>query len=335
MQIKTKTKLMGLVALLLLSQVCHAQTRGADVLFWNVENFFDPFVDSLQQDRAFTPQGANHWTWNRFIAKRNALAKTLIAARGDELPVWVGLCEVESRFALVQLVQNTPLAKEGYRIVHRDGPDARGIDVALLYRPDRFTLLLNRFLTVRLPDTTLHTRDILYVKGVLDGLDTLHLFVNHWPSKVGGAKASMSRRMAAAQRLRRCIDSIFTLHPAANIIIMGDFNDTPQSKALLALCSGVPLNNLSVLLARQKLGTIRYRGRWELIDQFIVSDNLLNSEEPIYTSAAHNRIFNAPFLLIPDEKFLGMKPFRTYLGPRYQGGASDHLPVILRIERRY
>ena len=322
-------------SIIVFSQVCYAQKRGADVVFWNVENYYDPFVDSLQQDPAFTPQGANHWTWSRFIAKRDALAKTIIAMGEEELPVLIGLCEVESRFALEQLVRQTPLAPSGYRIVHRDGPDERGIDAALLYRPDRFRVLITRFLTVRLPDTTQHTREIVYAKGVLDDLDTLHLFVNHWPSKRGGAKASASRRMAAVVRLRSSVDSIFSLHPAANIVIMGDFNDTPLSKVIQTLSNGAPLCNLSVPLARRKEGTIRYRGRWELIDQFIVSENLLCREEPIYTSAAYYSIFKAPFLLIPDDKYLGMKPFRTYLGPRYQGGISDHLPVILKIERSY
>ena len=310
---------------LLLSQLCYAQLKPADALFWNVENYFDPF----------TGQGANHWTWPRFVAKRDALAKTIIAAGKDELPVWIGLCEVENRFVLEQLVRRTPLAPTGYRIVHRDGPDERGIEVALLYRPDRFRILLSRFLRVPLPDTTQHTREILYTKGVLDDLDTMHLFVNHWPSKRGGAKVSTSKRMAAANRLRASIDSVFALHPAANILIMGDFNDTPLSKSVQAISRGAPLHNLTVPLARRRQGTIRYRGRWELIDQFIVSENLLSPHEPIYTSAAHCHIFAAPFLLVPDQKFLGTKPFRTYLGLRYQGGISDHLPVILRIMRRY
>jgi len=320
--------------LLLISLGCYAQKRDALIVFWNVENYFDPF-DSGKKDPAFTPQGANHWTWRRFIAKRDALAKTLIATGLDELPVMVGLCEVGNRFVLEQLVRQTPLAPAAYRIIHREGSDVRGINVALLYRPDRFRILLTRFLGVNLPDTTQRTREIVYAKGVLDDLDTLHLFVNHWPSKMGGAKASLPRRIAAAQRLCISIDSVFLLHPHANVVVMGDFNDTPLSKVVQSLSKGRPLQNLSAPLARKKLGTIRYRGRWELIDQFIVSENLLNKEEPILTSSLHFSIFSAPFLLIRDEKYLGMKPFRTYLGPRYQGGISDHLPVILRIERNY
>jgi len=171
--------LFSLTSIILLSQVCYAQKKDADVVFWNVENYYDPFVDTLRQDPTFTPQGANHWSWSRFIAKRDALAKTLMAMSAEEPPVLVGLCEVESRFALEQLVRRTPLAPADYRVVHRDGPDERGIDVALLYRPARFHLLSSHFLRVRLPDTTQHTREILYAKGVLDILDTLHLFVNH------------------------------------------------------------------------------------------------------------------------------------------------------------
>jgi len=331
----TMKKIALVLCMFFLSFGSSAQQRGADVVFWNVENYFDPFTDSKQKDPAFTPQGAYHWTWTRFIAKRDALAKTLIAIGVDELPAIVGLCEVGNRFVLEQLVRQTPLAPAGYRIIHREGPDIRGINVALLYRPDRFRILLTRYLRVNLPDTTHHTREILYTKGVLDDLDTLHLFVNHWPSKRGGAKISTPRRLAAASRLCISVDSIFALHPAANILIMGDFNDSPLSKAVQTLSKTRPLQNLSVPLARRKQGTIRYRGRWEMIDQFIVSENLLNKEEPILTSSLHFSIFSAPFLLIRDDKYLGMKPFRTYLGPRYQGGISDHLPVILRIERNY
>jgi len=315
-------RLFFLGVFILFVSVCVGQQKGADVVFWNVENFF-------------APPGPNNWTWKRFIIKRDAIAKTLAAVGGGELPAVVGLCEVENRFVLEQLVWQTPLASTQYRMVHRDSPDERGIDVALLYRPDRFRILLSRFLTVRLSDTTKHTREIIYVKGVLDHLDTLHLFVNHWPSKLGGAKASMPRRMAAVKRLCVSVDSIFGVHPQANIIIMGDFNDTPLSKVMQSLTQGRALHNLSVPLARKKLGTIRYRGRWELIDQFIVSENLLCAEEPVYTSAAHCTIFMAPFLVVRDNKDLGVKPFRTYLGPKYQGGVSDHLPVVLRMERRY
>ncbi|MDR2585070.1 MAG: endonuclease [Prevotellaceae bacterium] len=327
-------KKMVVIIALLLSQVCGAQKRETDVVFWNVENFYGPFANA--PDPAFSPTGANHWTWRRFVTKRDAIAKTLIAIGTDELPVLVGLCEVESRFVLEQLARQTPLISAGYRIVHRDGPDERGLEVALLYRSDRFMVLRSYFLTVPLPDPTQHTREILYTKGVLDNLDTLHLFVNHWPSKRGGAKVSLVRRMAASNRLRVSVDSIFNLNPFANIVVMGDFNDTPLSKAVKALCKGgKPLYNLTIPLARKKMGTLRYRGRWELIDQIIVSENLLNTEEPICTSVAHFSIFSAPFLLIRDDKYLGMKPFRTYLGPRYQGGVSDHLPVVLRIERNY
>ena len=327
-------KYAALIGMMVLAQYAPAQQKGAVAVFWNVENYFDPFSDTPNKDPAFTPQGANHWTWPRFIAKRDGIAKTIIAMGTDELPVWVGLCETGSRFVLTQLVSQTPLEPFDYRIVHRNSPDERGVNVALLYRSDRFRLLLSRFLKVTQPDNR-PTREILYAKGVLDGLDTLHLFVNHWPSKWGGAKASLSRRMAAATRLLVSVDSIFALHPNANIIIMGDFNDTPLSKAVESVSRGTDLHNLTVPLARQKQGTLRYRGRWELIDQFMVSNNLLCTDEAIFTSTAHCRIFTAPFLLISDNKFLGYKPFRTYLGPRYQGGISDHLPVVLTIERNY
>ena len=344
-------RVMGLsLGLLCLALGLEAQPQSAQFVFWNVENYFDPFVDSLRQDMAFTPAGANHWTWRRFIAKRDAIAKTLIAVGEGDFPVWVGLCEVESRFALEQLVRETPLAKGEYRVLHRDGPDARGIDVALLYRPQRFRPLHVDFLRVRFADTSRHTREILYVKGVLDDLDTLHIWVNHWPSKLGGAKVSLPRRFAAAQRLRASVDSVFALHPRANMIITGDFNDTPQAKPLVQGLGAVPLPksrelpqslpeqqlfNLAAPLAADRAGTIRFRGKWELIDQCVVSSNLLRRDEPLTISPSAFKIFKAPFLLATERNFLGEKPFRTYLGPRYQGGISDHLPVLWEIMRNY
>jgi Predicted extracellular nuclease len=339
-----------ILSLGLLGLACGLGAQPARFVFWNVENYYDPFVDSVQQDMAFTPQGANHWTWRRFLAKRDAIAKTLIAVGEGDFPVWVGLCEVESRFALEQLVRETPLAKGEYRVLHHDGPDARGIDVALLYRPQRFRPLNLKFLRVAFADTTRHTREILYVKGVLDGLDTLHIWVNHWPSKLGGAKASLPRRFAAARRLKASVDSVFALHPQANIIITGDFNDTPRAKPLVQGLGAIPLPktreppqplpsqslfNLAAPLAAERAGTIRFRGKWELIDQCMVSSNLLRTDEPVSISPAGFCIFKAPFLLTTERTFLGEKPFRTYLGPRYQGGISDHLPVLWDVMRNY
>jgi len=310
-------------------------------MFYNVENFFDPVDDPNTQDDDFTPTGKKRWTWGRLAKKRNDIAKTIIAAGDGNTPVLVGLAEVENYLVLKQLVEQTPLAKIGYNIVHHDSPDPRGIEVALLYRNDRFKLLHQHFYKLTLPSGSNQTREILYAKGTLDSRDTLHILVNHWPSKIGNARQSLARRMTAARKAKAICDSIFGTNPAANIIVMGDFNDGPESIPVLKGLEALPpdtlivgnrLYNLMLPLARRGEGSYKYKTEWELIDLFFVSGNLMPS--------AGNRIsykdayvFKADFLLEDDKKYHGKRPFRTYDGMKYLGGVSDHLPAVLIVTR--
>ncbi len=316
------------------------QTPAA-IMFFNVENFFDPLNDPSTQDEDFTPEGKNHWTWGKLKIKRDGIAKTIIAAGRGEAPLLVGLCEVENRLVLNQLIRETPLAKLNYGIVHRESPDPRGIDVALLYRKDYFNVLQQRFYKVYYESGSARTREILYAKGVWNSLDTFHIFVNHWPSKLGGAKQSEPRRMRAAETLRVVVDSIFATNSRANIMILGDFNDTPDSPPVNeglrslrvsdTLCSNC-LYNLMLPLSERGEGSLKYRGEWELIDLFFVSGNLLNRKEPIFIEPKEITIFHAPFLLEPDERYGGEQPKRTFIGPKYHGGISDHLPVLMTLK---
>lgn len=328
-------------------------------MFWNIENYFDSFDDPLTNDEDFVFGGKYKWNWRKFTQKRNAIAKTILSVKGEygDYPMIVGLCELENYLVLKQLVENTPLFKVGYGIVHTSSPDRRGVDVALLYRKELFKVVGFRGIRV---DVEPPTRDILYVKGVDIGCgDTLHLFVNHWPSKLGGEMVSQPRRDAAAAALRGALDSLAggrllrSLSLPRNdisIIIMGDFNDTPPSlrlespslvesdpplESLSLERSATPLSlrgsdsdrgnlvNLAAPLHESGRGTIRYRGEWEMIDQFIVSTNLAPKGEMT--------IFSPPFLSEPDKSYLGIKPRRTHIGPRYNGGVSDHYPIILTI----
>jgi len=286
------------------------------VLFFNCENYFDPFDDPLKEDDEFTPAAERHWTWSRFEAKRDGIAQMIVAA-GDvsgELPALVGLAEVENRMVVSQLVHKTMLEELGYGYVHRESPDARGIDVALLYRKDVFRVVSVD--SLRVPGVV--TRDILYVKLRPPGPDraSLHVFVVHLPSKRGGERASNDRRSSAKAVLERAVDSLLTLDPQTKIVVMGDFNDTKPSVAGLA----VPAFD-SLTAATRPPGTLRYHGRWEQIDWFFLSPALSGTMD----------IFAPPFLLEPDVTYLGVKPRRTYTGPRYHGGLSDHLPVYLQL----
>lgn len=285
------------------------------ILFWNVENYFDPFDDPLKNDNEFLPAAERHWTWQRFERKRDGIAQTVVSvadAYGD-LPALVGLAEVENRMVVSQLVRKTMLADLDYDFVHRESPDERGIDVALLYRKDVFRVVAVD--SLRVPDFP--TRDILYVKlgcRAKPGM-TMNVFVVHLPSKRGGAKASQDRRELALGVLERAVDSLLRAEPDSPVVVMGDFND---SKARVAGLSVPPFDGPPAAP-----GTLRYHGRWEQIDWFCVS--------PALDSSARMQIYAPPFLMEPDPAWMGVKPRRTYVGPRYNGGLSDHLPVLLKL----
>lgn len=288
------------------------------IMFWNLENFFYP-----QKDVDFS-SGEKVVTWKRFRAKRDLISKTIIAIKDKEgaYPSVIGVCEVENLKTLKNLVYDTPLSRLGYRILHKDSPDSRGIDVALLYRDDRMILLEYSFFEIK----SFKTRDILYAKMLSVELkDTVHFLVNHWPSKLGGEKKSLPRRMEAANLLRYIVDSVQRINPEARIIAMGDFNDSPSSQSIQSITS---LENLSLRLkdslkkARASItGTHRYKGRWEMLDQFLVSK----------TINGNIQILSFDHLLQQDKKYLGYKTKRTFIGPRFNGGASDHLPILLKI----
>lgn len=290
------------------------------IVFWNLENFFD-CVDGGQSasDAEFSAHGQRHWNRKRFDAKTALVSKTILWC--DSLPSVVGVCEVENDRPLKALVHGDVLRKCGYSYVHYDSRDPRGIDVALLYRREEMELVGSYPIPVvagredGMTDT-LRTRDILYVclQRRSDG-ELWHFYVNHHPSKYGGASSS-DRRLVAMATLRRSIDSLVA-RGCTNIVAMGDFNDTPDAAAFSLM------DSCMVNLGRgQKAGSIRFKGNWQLIDNFLVSGDLAGKMEM--------EVLRPPFILESDRQYPGLKPYRTYVGPRYNGGVSDHLPVMLR-----
>jgi len=334
--------------ILLMHEIALAQDQSAGLryraMFYNVENLFDSFDDSLTQDEEFTPMGSRHWTWEKMNQKINGIYKTIIAVGEWEPPVFVGMCEVENGLGIYRLVHETPLIKFDYRIVHRESPDPRGIDVALIYRNDLFDLQESKFFRVVFPDEPNRTtREILYARGILAGIDTIHIFVNHWPSKFGGELESNSGRFAAASTLKQKVDSIKIFYPDARILIMGDFNDEPESLPLvvgLKVCLNTDsmcesgLLSISSMLKSKGQGSYKYQGVWGMIDQIIVSGSLIDCNRPIFTSPENASVFKASFLLEPDDAFIGDKPFRTFVGYKYHAGFSDHLPVYIDLLRK-
>ena len=291
------------------------------VMFWNLENFFDYKDDSLStSDREFSARGDRRWTKKRFQTKCNSIAKGILWAGSQEggLPDAIGLAEVENAFALRQLLQTTALRKLDYSIVHFDSPDPRGIDVALLYRRSRLTLVDAKPCHLFGPDSTLMTtRDILLTRFQRADGGEVALLVNHHPSKYGGLLESEPRRRVAVERLRFLADSLQALG-VQEIVAMGDFNDTPANPVYKIL--EPTLYNLAAPLHQKGLGSIKYDGGWELIDLFFVSERLKESAM---------KILQIPFLMTKDSGHAGTKPLRTYSGPRYQGGVSDHCPIWL------
>jgi len=311
-------------------------------VFYNIENLFDIDDDSLTNDEEFTPDGEKRWTYSKYIKKLDQLAKTLTGIGEWQIPAIVGLCEVENRNVLMDLTAHRLLKDYRYHIIHRDSPDRRGIDVALLVQTDIFEPLGSMWLEVKFPfDTALTSREILYVKGLLFGSDTLHIFINHWPSRWGGKEYTQTKRIQAARVLKYYTDSLFKALSDPSILIAGDFNDTPLDSSVHKILNARAeisegtqglFNLMFPIYSAGSSGTLKYRANWEVYDQIIVSGALLDSKGlKVEGKKAH--IFKQDYLLIEDEKYMGYKPFRTYSGPSYKGGFSDHLPVYIDLLR--
>ena len=291
------------------------------VMFWNLENFFDNRNDSTSvSDAEFSSYGERHWSRKKFNTKCQAIAKGILWTAGEKggLPDVIGVAEVENKRALQRLLYNTALHKLDYKIIHFESPDPRGIDVALLYRTSTLKRIRAKPCHLYGPDSTvLRTRDILLAEFERPGGTPVAFLVNHHPSKYGGASVSEARRAIAVGRLKQLADSL----QAAGIeyiVAMGDFNDTPANPVYKRL--EPTLRNLAEPLHRRGLGTIKYDGAWELIDLFFVSPKVQTNGMEIVT---------IPFLQTADGGHAGRKPLRTYSGPRYIGGVSDHCPIWL------
>jgi len=322
-------------------------------MFYNLENLYDTKDDSLKRDEEFMPDGDRHWSGYRFYQKLTAISKVIANTGNWEPPAVIGFCEAENREVLEQLVNHPILKPYHYAIIHKDSPDKRGIDVAAIYRPAVFNPLSYRYFSpVPADEPVPDTREILYLCGTLGQPgspgDTLHLFFNHWPSRYGGLMETRPMRLKAAARLKTEIQLLQQTYHHPLIIITGDFNDQPHDESLLKGLGAAfkPANhpdslvNLSRAWQIKGKGTLKYQSQWNVFDQFIVSEALTDSaghqvlRKKFFSLPTDARILDAPFLLEADEKFAGSRLRRTYLGFRYQGGFSDHLPVLLMLRER-
>lgn len=309
------------------------------VMCYNVENLFDLVDDSTTRDEEYLIGGMRGWNNQKYQQKLANISKVIVSIGGWDAPAIVGLCEVESKRTLFDLTRNSGLKNLAYRFSHFESPDARGVDVALLYQPQMFKPFIEKPIKVVFPFAPeSRTRDILYVGGTTVSSDSLHVFVCHFPSRLGGEAESEERRIHVAKVLRTSVDSILTISPHANIIIMGDFNDYPDNNSMLHTLKAAEydgnlakseLYNLMFPLHRKGKGTHKHAGEWGALDQFIVSRNLLNVNASLYTLPIDVQIFEADFLLEPDKNYLGKQPKRTYVGMKFNDGFSDHLPIFL------
>lgn len=318
------------------------------IVSYNVENLFHPEHDTILKDERirgleseriidkddyeWTPEGERRWSYTRYYRKEENIARVLTSMGEWSGVDIVGLQEIENAAVVKRLCYT--MRRNEYDFVHYESPDPRGIDVALIYKKSRVDTIRTRKInpSPTLPsregelntrEGELKTRDILYVCAQVDKKDTLHLFVCHLPSQRGGKAESEWKRKAAKEVLQTAIDSVFALHSDAKIIVMGDMNSEPKNdlKGLV--------NRMVVESQKSKVknyGTHKYQGRWTCLDQFYISPNLQK------ISAV--TIYDAEWIQEPDEKYLGLKPKRTYNGFHYQNGYSDHLPIQLILNIR-
>lgn len=321
----------------------HSKTSAQDnfrIMFYNVENLFDTKHDSLRNDYDFLPGGFMNWNNWKYWEKQRNIGRVITAVGQMKSPALVGLCEVENDSVIYDLTKRSPIRAQEYEYIMTNSPDWRGIDVALLYQRHQFKLIENNeYELVRNDKDAQPTRNILHAVGQIISGDTLDVFVCHFPSRYGGQLISEPGRIGAAQLLRNKADSLFAVRHNANIIIMGDFNDHPDDKSIFKVLKARSLNyhlNKNELynmffhqIKERDFGTHKHQGQWGVLDQFIVSGNLLMEHGSVKIENNEAHIFKADFLTEKDEKYGGIRPYRTNLGPRYIGGFSDHFPIYI------
>ncbi len=315
------------------------------IAFYNLENLFDTLNDPYKNDDAFLPKGDHNYNSKIYQKKLHNLATVIKGLATDKAskfqipggPAIIGLCELENASVVRDLINQPELKDRQYRIIHFESPDARGIDVAMIYRPELFTVLSAQSLYVDITNeqSKSKTRDILFTTGIFAG-DTIHLMVGHWPSRSGGEAASMWKRERAAAVCKRVIDSLQHLNPEAKIVVMGDLNDDPISpsvaKTLGAIGERTNIKNTELFnpwmsFFKKGIGTLGYNDSWNLFDQIIISGAWINNPNKKW-QFNKAEIYNRPFLVSQFGRFKGY-PHRSYSGTKWIDGYSDHFPTLL------
>ncbi len=333
------------IAILLGTGCVKQQPKSFSFAFYNIENLFDTIDNHNVADESYLPTSKVAWNTERFNHKLDNIARVMSSIEPDGFPALFGICEVENMGVVMELIKHPDLRGGNYRIIHKNSPDERGIDVALLYNPEVFAPTDVKFIHPELwekDDSIIKqvlTRDILYTKGIVMDRDTIHLFVNHWVSRWGGQERTEPHRIKIAEIIRSFADSILEVVPEANIIIAGDLNDNPTdisiSENLMALMpdNNPDFTNLYNLSLRQYKeegkGSLYYKS-WDMFDQIIVSGALLSPVGRMEVSSVDQVVFKEEWMLYQPKKGPA-RPSRTSSGRNYYGGFSDHLPVMVKI----
>lgn len=321
------------------------------VVFYNLENFFDTINDPETRDDEFTPDGSRKWNTVKYNKKLNNMERVLfdIASVQKTYPAVIGVSEVETRGVLEDIVSTPKLAPANYRIVHYDSPDRRGIDVGFLYRPDIFKLEGSAEIPFKMPgQPNFLTRGFVTMWGTIDD-EPFFFLVSHWPSRLGGKEASSPKREAAGRAIRMIKDSVLKNNPSTKVVIMGDLNDDATDKSIVDPdCLGAKAKvkdlqtgdfyNPFIDVFKAGMGTLAYQDSWNLFDNIIVSENLVNDKEGLRLkksdgSKYNGYIFRRPYMVQQSGQYRGY-PLRTFVGTNFQDGFSDHFPVYIYIGKQ-
>lgn len=319
--------------------------KVAVVAFYNLENFYDTLNDPLTSDEEFTPAGERNYNGTIYWNKVGKLASVIqkLGTDDDKIPcpdgaAFIGVAEVENDNVLNDLVNHPLIKNRNYQIVHYDCKDVRGVDVGFLYNPKYFKVLDSKSLFVQMPvgaKSSYYTRDVLWVKGLFDG-EVVHIYVNHWPSRLGGEERSAPGRAAAAMVSKKHIDSIARVEGEQKVIVMGDLNDDPISASLTKVLRSKAnvedvkeggLYNPWVEMYKNGYGTLAYQDAWGLFDQIVIGKKWLDKQQDGFFFRKQF-IFNREFLTENIGRYKGY-PMRTWDGLTYRGGYSDHFPTYL------
>jgi hypothetical protein len=322
-----------------------AQEKPYKVVFYNLENLFDIYDDPETHDEEFTPESVKQWNEIKYQKKLTNMERVLfdIAAINKDYPVVIGVSEIENRTVLEDLISQPKLKGANYRICHYDSPDARGVDVAFLYRADVFKLEGSDNIKLNVPELpNFRTRDLVVMWGTIEG-EPFYFLVSHWPSRLGGKEASQFKRDACAKQIREIKDSLLKENPATKVVVMGDFNDDATDASLVKVMGAKgkvkdlekgDFFNPYFQMLRAGLGTLAYQDMWNLFDNICVTENLVNAEKGklrlIKGQKYYGNIFTRPYMLQQEGQYKGY-PLRTFVTNNFQNGFSDHFPVYIYI----